>query len=570
MAQEPVIKALVNVGLTPMDSQVYLLLAKKGPLKGKEIFKALKINRQQLYRSLKNLQNKGIVSSTLERPARFSAISFENVLDMFIKSKADEAQRLQQNRSEILSLWQSAEISESVDASAKFMVIEGTNNIYLKVLRMINETQSQLSIITTVQGLLNASKFGVFDAGFTHPLKSQIQVRFLTGISQQNVGIMKTLLKSKPDHLSVEGRSIDSDLKLIPRMVIRDDEEILLFISSKADMSSSEQEDTGFWTNSKALVHAFKAMFEEHWRNSTGIQKKIVEIETGKPIPETYVIKDAEVAHKKHDEIMVSAKKEIVSLTSSKYILRLWKKAPSSKEWTGRGICVRIMAPITNENLKAAQQLSKYCEVRHVATNCLRITVVDGKHLFMFKTPPLDLEKLDASSYFEGTFYTNDIEYVGRAKDMLDDIWKSACDISTVTLESITRSPAPLVHPSDSISAAAKIMANENAGAVVVVENKMPVGIITEKDIVSRVINAQKDPAKTLVKDVMTAPVVTVDHKQTTKEALELMHTHKIRRLVVVKGKKIAGLVTERRALRSCGMPPNGTNPKKIRVKNPS
>jgi sugar-specific transcriptional regulator TrmB/CBS domain-containing protein len=565
LAQEAVIKALVDIGLTQMDSQVYLLLAKKGPLKGKEIFKALKINRQQLYRSLKNLQSKGIVSSTLERPARFSAISFEKVLDMFIKSKADEAQRLQQQRSEILSLWQSAEISESVDTSAKFMVIEGTNNIYLKVMRMINETQSQLSIITTVQGLLNASNFGVFDAGFTQPLKSQIQIRFLTGISQQNVGIMKTLLKSKINNqLSIQGRSTDSDLKLIPRMVIRDDEEILLFISSKADMSSSEREDTGFWTNSKVLVHAFKAMFEEHWRNSTDIQKKIVEIETGKPTPETYVIKNAEIAHNKYDEIMGSAKEEIVSITSSKGILRFWKKAPLLKEWTGRGLSVRIMAPITNENLKAAQQLSKYGEVRHVATNCLRTTVVDGKHLFMFKTPPPDQEKLDASSYFEGTFYTNDLEYVDRAKDTLDDIWKSTCDISAATLETITRSPAPLVNPTDSISAAAKIMANDDVGAVVVVENKMPVGIITEKDIVNRVINVQKDPAKTLVKDVMTAPVVTVDHKQTTKEALELMRTHKIRRLVVVKGKKIAGLVTERRALKSFSMPPNGTNPKKV------
>ena len=95
--------------------------------------------------------------------------------------------------------------------------------------------------------------------------------------------------------------------------------------------STAEQEDTGIWTNSKALVHAFKAIFEELWRNSTDIQKKIVEIKTGKPTPETYVIKDAEVAHKKYDETMGSAKKEIVSITSSKGILRFWKKAPPTE-----------------------------------------------------------------------------------------------------------------------------------------------------------------------------------------------------------------------------------------------
>jgi CBS domain-containing protein/sugar-specific transcriptional regulator TrmB len=513
----------------------------------------MKMNRQQLYRSLKSLQNKGIVSSTFERPARFSAVPFEKVIEMFIKAKIEEIQRIQENKANILSKWQSVELEETVDASARFMVIQGRNHINSKILEMINETKSQLLTVSTVQGLVRANQFGLFDAGFKNPLKSQIRFRFLTELSRKNVDAMKGLLKMKLNNaFNFEGRDVNLGLKLLPRLVIKDEEELVFIITSIMDTTITEQEDTSIWTNSKALVHAFKAFFEELWRNSTDIQKKIVEIETGKPTPETYVIKDAEAAHNKYDEIRGSAKEEIVSITSSKGILRFWKKAPSLKEWTGRGISVRIMAPITDENLKAAQQLSKYCEVRHIATNCLRTTVVDGKHLFMFKTPSPDHEKLDASSYFEGTFYTNDLEYVERAKDMLDDIWKGASPLSAVTVQSITRFPAPTVSPSDSVSNIVETMTKKDAGAVIVLEGTKPLGIITEKDILNRVINTQKDPAKTLAKEIMSTPLITIDHQQTSSQALEIMHKNNIRRLAVVSAEKLVGLLTERRTLGSC------------------
>jgi len=250
-------------------------------------------------------------------------------------------------------------------------------------------------------------------------------------------------------------------------------------------------------------------------------------------------------------EIIDSAKEEVIKMTSEKGLVRFWKNTSPIESWNKTGVSVRIMAPITSENLRVAQQLSKYCKVRHVPPNYPRTTIVDGKYLFLFKTPQPEQETTGSNIYFENTFFTGDFEYINRIKDMLDNVWKSACDLSAVTVESIVRAPAPTINPSDSILATAKVMASADVGAVVVAENKSAVGIITEKDILTRVINAQKDPAKTLVKEVMSTPVITIDHKQIVSEALKLMQKHKIRRLVVVKGERIAGLVTERRALKS-------------------
>jgi len=54
LSQERVLKTLGDLGLTRLDSKIYVYLSKRGPQKGKEISKALKIQKYQLYRSLRS------------------------------------------------------------------------------------------------------------------------------------------------------------------------------------------------------------------------------------------------------------------------------------------------------------------------------------------------------------------------------------------------------------------------------------------------------------------------------------------------------------------------------------
>ena len=107
MSREVLLNTLVDFGLKRTEAQIYAFLAKKGPQRGKDLARALKITRQKVYRSLKKLQQRGIVNSTINRPAVFSAVSIEVVLDMFIKTSIEETQRLMQNKEEALSKWKS-------------------------------------------------------------------------------------------------------------------------------------------------------------------------------------------------------------------------------------------------------------------------------------------------------------------------------------------------------------------------------------------------------------------------------------------------------------------------------
>ncbi|MFQ6135022.1 MAG: cyclic nucleotide-binding/CBS domain-containing protein [Nitrososphaerales archaeon] len=92
-----------------------------------------------------------------------------------------------------------------------------------------------------------------------------------------------------------------------------------------------------------------------------------------------------------------------------------------------------------------------------------------------------------------------------------------------------------------------EIMVQRNIGSVIVSSSDGELGMLTERDIMSKVIVKGLDPNKTLVGDVATKPLVTIDEDATIWKAAELMSKHHIRRLPVTnRDGEITGLLTTR------------------------
>ena len=117
-----------------------------------------------------------------------------------------------------------------------------------------------------------------------------------------------------------------------------------------------------------------------------------------------------------------------------------------------------------------------------------------------------------------------------------------------------TRLKSYTVSTSDPVYRIVKKMIKENVGAVVVVENKNPVGIITEKDLLERVVEPDKDVKLTLAENIMSKPIISIEYDHSLKDALELMRKNNLRRLVVMKKGILYGLVTERRLLQAAAI----------------
>jgi len=72
----------------------------------------------------------------------------------------------------------------------------------------------------------------------------------------------------------------------------------------------------------------------------------------------------------------------------------------------------------------------------------------------------------------------------------------------------------------------------------------VPVGIVTERDILYRVVAEGRDPNMTKIGEIMSSPLITISPKERLSDAIAKMATHKVRRLVVVEGQKVKGVIT--------------------------
>ncbi len=101
------------------------------------------------------------------------------------------------------------------------------------------------------------------------------------------------------------------------------------------------------------------------------------------------------------------------------------------------------------------------------------------------------------------------------------------------------------IEPSASIADAAKRMIQEEKGPLPVVEGDRPVGMVTDRDIIARVVAEERDPGSLTVGDIATRELVTIGSDQDVDEAARLMDEHQLDRILVVEGERLVGIISE-------------------------
>jgi CBS domain-containing protein len=89
---------------------------------------------------------------------------------------------------------------------------------------------------------------------------------------------------------------------------------------------------------------------------------------------------------------------------------------------------------------------------------------------------------------------------------------------------------------------AAKLMENSKAGAIVVLENQVPVGLVTNRDLTVKII-AHSYPSDTPLRRIMSTPLIFINPETEISTAAELMISKKIRKLPIIRDDKVIGIV---------------------------
>lgn len=90
---------------------------------------------------------------------------------------------------------------------------------------------------------------------------------------------------------------------------------------------------------------------------------------------------------------------------------------------------------------------------------------------------------------------------------------------------------------------AARLMENSTTGAIVVLENRIPVGIVTNKDLTIKII-AHSYPTDTPIRRIMSFPLISITPETKIQTAAKIMSSNKIRKLPIIDGNEVIGIVT--------------------------
>jgi sugar-specific transcriptional regulator TrmB len=107
LSLERVFKILEGFGFSRAGAIVYIYLAKAGPQRYRDLMRGLRMPKDQLYSELKRLHQKGVVTRSSEHPALFSALAFEELLNLFIKANVEQARALKEAKEDLQASWRS-------------------------------------------------------------------------------------------------------------------------------------------------------------------------------------------------------------------------------------------------------------------------------------------------------------------------------------------------------------------------------------------------------------------------------------------------------------------------------
>ena len=131
-----------------------------------------------------------------------------------------------------------------------------------------------------------------------------------------------------------------------------------------------------------------------------------------------------------------------------------------------------------------------------------------------------------------------------KAQRTCTKLFISKCSLleRMVTVKDLMTKRTLTIDSKQTVFEAAQLMSQKEVGDLIVVDNEIPVGMVTERDFVRRII-AKGRPVDTKVSDVMTKPLITISPEASIKTAARKMVKHRIRRLPVLKEHRLVGII---------------------------
>jgi sugar-specific transcriptional regulator TrmB len=269
---EEIVNQLIGYGLSKNEAKVVTFLAKRGAEKASVAARALRLNRTETYRTLRNLQRRGLIEASLEEPVRFQAVAFSRCLEILLRERKNKLAVLEERTAVLERAFETLSVETAAPAFERFQVLEGRARIGQKLLFMCENSKLQIDLMMGSSDLAGGSaRVGL--ATLSLLAKRGRKIRIITNIDSGSVRLVEPL------QTLIAFRHLDLAQRPAPRASIIDDTEALLGMAS--DEGGSDQ--VALWISSRSFVRGLHTYFNEIWSGATPALARLEAIKVGKP-----------------------------------------------------------------------------------------------------------------------------------------------------------------------------------------------------------------------------------------------------------------------------------------------
>jgi len=248
---------LARYGLSQNETKVYVYLARTGEKKAAEIAEAISLHRTEAYKTLRDLEKRGIVLSTFEKPLKFTAVLLEEAIGRLMETEKTKLKLLEKENAELIRLWSS--MPKPRDENSKkevFQILEGESQIILKANDLLGKTRTELQVFAPEEYLAQ-----LYRSDFMDNLEQRsydVSINLLTENSLKSRFFCERIGWS--NHSCCIG-----EVKKLPFFMVSDGEELLIVYNKKSEdkgrARKKRNKTAALWTNCNALVASMLALF---------------------------------------------------------------------------------------------------------------------------------------------------------------------------------------------------------------------------------------------------------------------------------------------------------------------
>ena len=265
--QDAIDRVKDNLELSGPDAALYVHLCVAGPAKVSDLADALKLHRNDVYRTAERLVNRGLIQTTVERPARFVAIGPDQVFDTEINQRLEAIDRLRKSRTEITALVEQLHSLAPAPTKGVYKIIQGRQAIYHQREQMIQNARQSLDWASTFgPSVAHAEISGALDL-MEKRVAEGVRFRALLPVTAQSKPSLQPLLL----HANAEVRAFDLDVPV--RFFIADGRELLMFVVNDPSESLYAEDEVAVYSTAPGFVHAQLQFLDQSWNASQPVPR---------------------------------------------------------------------------------------------------------------------------------------------------------------------------------------------------------------------------------------------------------------------------------------------------------